>query len=243
MNTFAKAYIALVTTLGFGLLVASLLQWHSPDPTRFVVFLLLGLVAATWKVKLPGITGTISGSFLFVLIGVSAFSFSETTVLAAAAALVQCFWRAKKNPRAVQVTFNVATLSISGGAAWFGAHLIASRFASDSLVLLLVPAACLFFVLDTALVSGVIALVENKKFSVLWRECYGWSFPYYLLGAAIAGLVTVASRAAGWTASLFVVPAMYLVFAYYRFYVEHASQERLAVTIDDHEHEMVVSTR
>jgi hypothetical protein len=63
------------------------------------------------------------------------------------------------------------------------------------------------------------------------------------LGAAIAGLVTVTSRAAGWTASLFVVPAMYLVFAYYRFYVEHATQERLAVTIDDREHEMVVSTQ
>ena len=243
MNLFAKTYIVSVTLLGFGLLFAGLLQWHSADPIRFIVFLLLGLAAATWKVKLPGITGNISGSFLFILIGVSAFSFAETTVLAAAAALLQCFWGVKKNPRAIQAAFNVATLSLSGAAAWLGAHFLMQAFASSSLVLLLAPASCIFFVADTGLVSGVIALVEQKKFTAVWRECHAWSSPYYVLGAAVAGLISASSRAAGWTASLFVVPAMYLVFAYYRVYVERATQERVTMTIDEHEHEMVVSTR
>jgi hypothetical protein len=93
------------------------------------------------------------------------------------------------------------------------------------------------------LVSGVIALVEQKKFTAVWRECHGWSFPYYVLGAAIAALITVSSRTTGWTASLFIVPAMYLVYSYYRFYVERATRERLAVTIDEQEHEMLVSTQ
>jgi hypothetical protein len=243
MNTFAKAYIACVATLGLGLLIAGLVQWSSADPTRFILYLVLGLLAATWKVKLPGITGTISGSFLFILIGVSAFSFSETVVLASAAAVVQCFWRVKKNPLPVQVAFNVATLSASASAAWLGGHGLLREFGSNSLILLLVPAACLFFAIDTGLVSGVIAQVEQKSFATVWRECNGWSFPYYLLGAAIAGLIAVSSRTAGWAASLFIVPAMYLVYAYYGFFVEKATQERMAVTVDEHEHEMVVSTR
>jgi hypothetical protein len=243
MSTLAKAYIACVTTLGLGLLLAGLIFWSSADPARFVIYLVLGLVASTWKVKLPGITGSISGSFLFILIGISAFSFSETVVLASAAAVVQSFWRVKKNPLPVQVAFNVAALSASASAGWFGGHGLLRAFGSNSLILLLVPAACIFFVADTGLVSGVIALVERKSFLTVWRECNGWSFPYYLLGAVLAGLIAVSSRTTGWVASLFLVPAMYLVYGYYRFFVEKATQERVAVTVDDHEHEMVVSTR
>jgi hypothetical protein len=243
MSTFAKTYIASVVALGFGLLAAGLIQWKSEDPARFITFLLFGVLAATWKVKLPGITGTISGSFLFILIGVAAFSFSETAALAALVALVQCVWRAKKKPVPVQVAFNIATLSASAGAAWFGAHAISQKFAPGSLILVLVPAACIFLVCDTAMVSGVIALVEQKNFLAVWRECHGWSFPYYLLGAALAALITVCGRATGWISSLFIVPASYLIYAYVRFYIEKASEERMHVQVNDHDHEMVVSTR
>jgi hypothetical protein len=243
MNTSAKAYIAVVATLGFGLLGLAALNWHSADLLRFAVFLMLGMISATWKVKLPGLTGTISGSFLFILVGVSAFSLAETAVLASAAALVQCFWRVKKNPMAVQVVFNVAALAISASAAWAGAHTLVQFFNSSSLILLLVPAACIFFVADTGLVAGVIALVEDRPFLAVWRDCHGWSFTYYALGAAIAAMITVSGRAAGWTASLFIVPAMYLVYTHYRFTIVRATQERLAVTIDEQEHEMMVSTQ
>jgi hypothetical protein len=242
MNAFAKAYIAAVTTLGFGLLATGLLQFHSADFIRFGVFLLLGVASATWKVKLPGVTGTISGSFLFILLGVAAFTVSETILLAAVVALGQCFWRVKKNPQPVQVAFNVAALSISAAAAWFGSHAIVDAFHSQSLALLLTPAATLFFLADTGLVSGVIAFVEEKRFFDVWRECNGWSFPYYVLGAGVSALTTVCGRAAGWTASLFILPAMYVVYTYYRSYVDRATRERLSVTIDDHEHEMLVST-
>ena len=243
MNSFAKAYIATVMALGAGTLIAGSLHWNSADLTRFFVYLMLGLLASTWKVKLPGFTGTISGNFLFVLIGISAFSFAETVILAATSALVQSFWRAKKNPSPVQVGFNMTVLAVSAGAAWLVAEGISKYFASRSLIVLLVPAACVYFVANTGLVSGVIALVEQKRFTTVWRECHGWSFPYYLLGAGLAALITVSGRTAGWNVSLLIVPAMYLVYSYYRFYVERATAERLHIEVNDQEHEMVVSTR
>jgi hypothetical protein len=243
VNNFAKTYIACVIAIGFALLSVGIVQWNSADLAGFITFLLLGALAATWKVQLPGITGNISGSFLFILIGVAAFSLSETAVLAAAAALVQCFWGVKRNPLPVQVAFNVATLTASASAAWFGGHAISERLAHNSLILLLVPAALIFFVCDTGLVSGVIALVEGKSFIATWRECNGWSFPYYLLGAGLAAMITVSGRATGWIASLFIVPAMYPLYAYFRSYVERATQERMQIHVDDHDHEMVVSTR
>ncbi|PYT29238.1 MAG: hypothetical protein DMG58_16625, partial [Acidobacteria bacterium] len=55
--------------------------------------------------------------------------------------------------------------------------------------------------------------------------CYLWSFPYYLVGSVIAGLVTVSSRAVGWQASLLVLPLMYLVYLFYRFYLQRVPLE------------------
>lgn len=243
MNSFAKIYIATVITVGVGMLTAGMLYRNSPDLTRFFVYLLLGLLASTWKVKLPGFTGTISGNFLFVLIGISAFSLAETVVLAAASALAQSFWRVKRNPLPVQVGFNMAVLAISAGTAWLVAEGISKYLTPHSLIVLLVPAACVYFVANTGLVSGVVALVEQKRFTTVWYECHGWSFPYYVMGAGLAALISISGRTAGWNVSLLIVPAMYLVYTYYRFYVQQATAERLRIAVNDQEHEMVVSTR
>ena len=243
MNTFAKIYIAIVMALGASLLIAGSLYWSSTDPTRFFVYLLLGLLASTWKVKLPGLTGTISGNFLFVLIGISAFSFAETVILAAASALVQSFWRVKRNPLPVQVGFNMTVLATSAGTAWLVAEGISKYLKPHSLIVLLVSAACVYFVANTGLVSGVVALVEQKRFTTVWRECHGWSFPYYVMGAGLAALISISGQTAGWNVSLLIVPAMYLVYTYYRFYVQQATAEHLRIEVNDQEHEMVVSTR
>jgi len=242
MSSIAKAYLASVLSLGAGVLLFAALHWNSANLARFFVYLLLGLLASTWKVKLPGFTGTISGNFLFILIGISAFHFSETIFLAAASALVQSFWGTKKKPMPAQVAFNAAVLSASAAAAWAVASALAEYAHANSLAILLVAAACTYFVADTCLVSGVIALVERKPFMAVWRACNGWSFPYYVLGAGLAALITVSSRSAGWTFSLLIAPAMYLIYAYYHFYVESATQERLRIQVNDQEHEMVVST-
>ena len=38
-------------------------------------------------------------------------------------------------------------------------------------------------------------------------------------------LVTVSSRSVGWEASLLVLPVMYLVYLFYRFYLQHVTLE------------------
>jgi len=89
---------------------------------------------------------------------------------------------------------------------------------------LLVIAACTYFMSNTMLISGVLCLVEGKPLKKVWQQCYLWSFPYYLVGSAIAGLVTVSSRTVGWEVSLLLLPIMYLVFVFYRLYVERFAQ-------------------
>ena len=196
--------------------------------SAYLVAILLALAASTLKVRLPGITGTISVNFLFILIAIAVFTFSETVLLASVACIVQCLWRPRSRPRLVQVSFNVAALAISSGASYRLAHLFAGGPVSH-LAILLAVAASFYFTADTLLVSGVLSLVQGKSLFNVWEQCYLWSLPYYLAGAAIAGLVVATNRAAGWAMSLSILPLMCLVYVFYRICVERLGR-RAAVT-------------
>jgi len=57
----------------------------------------------------------------------------------------------------------------------------------------------------------VISLTEGKRLGKIWKECYFWSFPYYIVGAAIAGLLSAVNRFVGWQTSLLVFPVIYWI--------------------------------
>src|SRR5438046_9069989 len=82
MPTKAKIYIGLVIILGFALLAGSVaLRSDFPDMPRYISYLLLALLASTFKVRLPGITGTISVNFLLFLIGIAEFTVTEAVTM------------------------------------------------------------------------------------------------------------------------------------------------------------------
>jgi hypothetical protein len=54
----------------------------------------------------------------------------------------------------------------------------------------------------------LLALVDRKPLSDVWQLCYFWSLPYYLVGAATAGIMTATSRTADWLPKFLVLPLM-----------------------------------
>lgn len=223
MSGRAKLFVAMTVVSGGALIASCLARPNLAQPDAYLTFSLLALFASALKVRLPGITGTISMNFLFILVAVAVFSFSETVLLAAAAGLVQCFWKAKRRPSTVQVSFNVATLAIGSGFTYRMSHLLAGG-SGVNLAVLLVLACCLYFTANTLMVSGVLSLVQKKPLFQVWRQCYLWSFAYYLVGAEIAGLVVVTNRNMGWASSLMVMPLMFLVYVFYKILVERMVQ-------------------
>ena len=216
MSRKAKYFIGFTIASGVCLVAYSVALVAMAAPSNaYLGAVLLALVASTLKVRLPGITGTISVNFLFILVAIALFTFPETVLLASLACMVQCLWRAKSRPRIVQLSFNIATLAISSGASYRLSHLVAGSPSPHTGVLLAVAAA-FYFTADTMLVSGVIALVQGKSLFAVWQQCYLWSFPYYLAGAAIAALVVETNRELGWAMSLLILPLMYLVYVFYR---------------------------
>jgi len=225
MPTKAKLFIALAIIPGLSMLSLGVSHWESADPVRFAIYLLLALVASTLKVRLPGLTGTMSLNFLFILLGISQMSFSETLALGAIATVTQCLWHSKARPSIAQLLFNVAALTMAITSASFIYHLPQIQQVNGRVVVLLALAACFFFLTNTVLVATVLSLVETRRFAHVWQQCYFWTFPYYLVGAAIAGLVSLSSEYVGWRTALLIVPIMYLAYLHYRLDVERHMAE------------------
>ena len=94
----AKVFISLVVVWGTCVLLYGAINPTSKNIAQFICYLLIAILAARLKVRLPGITGTMSVNFLFILLGILELGFAETLVLGTAATLVQCFYRDRPSP-------------------------------------------------------------------------------------------------------------------------------------------------
>jgi diguanylate cyclase (GGDEF)-like protein/putative nucleotidyltransferase with HDIG domain len=119
-------------------------------------------------------------------------------------------------------------------------HSLIGRFGGNKPILLMV-AALVFFFANTLPISVVIALTEGKSSRRVWSECYFWSFPYYLVGAAAVGLVGIINRTAGWQTSLLVLPLIYWVYRSYRLYLGRLEAEKERVEIEKRHVEQIAS--
>jgi diguanylate cyclase (GGDEF)-like protein/putative nucleotidyltransferase with HDIG domain len=223
MTLGARLYISVVVALGSFVLAVGAMHPTSHQPIKFICYLVVAVAASRLKVNLPGITGTMSVNFLFILLGILELSFAETLALGCFAILMQCFYRDR--PRAVQVAFNTCSTALAIGLAYIVYH-VTLFHAENNPAILLVATACTYFVANTLPVATVISLTEHKSLRHIWSDCYFWSFPYYLVGAGVAGLVSWLNRVVDWQTSLLILPAVYLIYRSYRLYLAKLEDEK-----------------
>ena len=221
-----KAYIALVVASGIACLTCAAIKGQSDDLLGFLGFSAMALLCSTFKVRLPGISGTMSVNFLFILMGIANFSLSETLSIGCLAAVVQCTWKPKSRPKSVQVLFSTASMATSIFPAYYCYYWLKGVSPVAYPLALLGITSCVFFFLNTIQVAIVIALSEKRSLWRLWRECYFWSFPYYVLGAALAGALSFSNHVGGWTVYALVVPVIYIIFRSYRSYLGRLEDEQ-----------------
>ena len=111
MSAAPRFFIVVVVLCGTAVLAYSVMHGRSENPLKFFCYLAIALAASRLKVNLPGITGTMSVNFLFLLLGVLELSLSETMALGCAAVVVQCLDRERPNP--IQVAFNVCSTALA----------------------------------------------------------------------------------------------------------------------------------
>ena len=226
MPLIARIYIGAVLSLGTATLVYGLAQPGSEDYARFLSLTVAALLAAGLKVHLPGVSGTMSVYFFFILIGIVDLTLPETLVLGSLAVIVQCLWKPKRKPAVIQVLFNASSTVIAVAASYYTFHwtFLQSRGFPGLVVLGL--ASVVFFVANTGPVALVIALTESRPLGQIWKDTYFWSFPYYMIGASISGLFSMSSRVFGWQTSLMLLPMVYLIYRSYRLYLGRLEDEK-----------------
>ena len=240
MSVQTKLFVTITASFGLLILCFSLLHWQSADPARFVSYLAIAVLASGLKVQLPGIDGTMSVNFLFILLGAVELSLPETLVIGCTATLVQSVWQARKKLDPIKVVFNVLGMMANASALCYTSYYwLGTRVAAKPVVLML--AALVFFLANTLPISVVISFTEQKSIRKIWSECYFWSFPYYMVGAAAVGLVEVINRRAGWQTSLLVLPLIYWVYRSYRLYLARLEAEKDRVEIEKRHVEEIAS--
>jgi branched-subunit amino acid ABC-type transport system permease component len=211
-------YLHCIVGIGIYLFFDGLMQFRCADPQEFFAYLALALLGATLKLKLPKVRANVSTSFAFILIGIANFSLGEAVLMGAAATLVQCLWRPKGRRKPQQVLFNLGATVIGVTVAYNPSHYELSR-GLHNLPSMLPLAALLYFIANTGLVSGIIALSEDEPFRAVWRNLTQHLIAYYLVGGFIATLIIAASRLWGWQSGILILPLLYLTHRYYRVYL------------------------
>jgi diguanylate cyclase (GGDEF)-like protein/putative nucleotidyltransferase with HDIG domain len=222
----AKMFIGALVAMATACLFAGASHWHPADAVRLSCYLLLAAAASTLKITLPGIDGTMSVNFLFILLAVMEMSFAETLLISVGAVLVQSIWKRSKSIKPVQFIFNLSQLTVASAAAFVVYRLAITTVLQNSRPLGVMAASATYFVLNTLAMSLVISLTEQKNTLQVWRECYVWSFPYYLVGAAIAAALGQLNSRFGWQTSVVAMPAVYAIYRSYRLYLGKLETEK-----------------
>src|SRR5215467_12131719 len=220
----ARLFISVMVLGGLRMIENGAIHQSSRNIAQFICYLGIAILASRLKVNLPGITGTLSVNFLFILIGVLELSFTETLILGAVSMLAQCLH--PERPKALQVTFNVCAGSISTAVAYLVYHHRMMNLLIDNRPVLLGLSATAYFMANAGSIAAVISLTERRPISRILVDCYFWSFPYYLVGAGIAAMITWLNQTFNWETSLLVLPAVYLIYRSYRLYLGKLEDEK-----------------
>jgi putative nucleotidyltransferase with HDIG domain len=222
----ARAFIAAMAVSACACFVPAFFHWQPSDPVKFICYLIAASLASSLKVVLPGVESTLSVNFLFTLMGILELGLPETLAIGLANTLMQSYWRPTRQVKPVQLLFNLSQVTVSSTAAYGAYKLVVIYVLHAPGPLALLVAAVVHFACNTAAMSTIIGLTEDKPIASVWGEFHLWLLPYYMVGAAVAGLVNFLNKHIGWQSSLLVLPPIYLLYRSYRLYLGKLESEK-----------------
>lgn len=175
---------------------------------RFPVLLVLTILTARLKVKLPGLTGNMSVNLPFVLIAATQLSLLEALLVALPACALQSLPKGGGKPKPVQMIFNLSATGVAVALA----SLIGTRFA--------LLGAVAFFLAQTVPVASIIRLTEGGALHRIWCSIAHYSFPFYVLSAGLTSIAISSTTQFAWQVPLLGLPVLYAIYRSYDSYFQ-----------------------
>jgi diguanylate cyclase (GGDEF)-like protein/putative nucleotidyltransferase with HDIG domain len=226
MSLKTKVFSISIIVLGALVLFSELLLWNPENGFRYTFFLVAALVASRLQVNLSSVNGTVSPLFFFVLFGVLEFTLPETLFLGVSSTLIQYLYDSRHRTDSVGILFNGSCMALAIAATTYTCHAHIFRAQQLDLVLTLTLAATVFFAMTTVPMASMVSLTERKSMRQIWHDCYFWSFPYYLVGAILAGITSYAGHRFGWQSALVIIPISYIVYRSYNSHLGRIEAEK-----------------
>jgi len=217
----AKLYVSAISVCGF-FIMARCAVVHQAFHSQFFFYLACAILCSKFKVFLPGITGTLSASFIFVLASAADLNLAETVAIGVVSGVTQLFIAARKRPRHIQVVFTIASQAVASTLA-YQTYLLP---VGQSMALRLFWTSIVYFLANSWAVAIILALTEGKRSYRVWRVNLLWTAPHYVVGGGLAGLLHYWNQVAGWHTAVLVLPAVYLVHHSYQLYLARVSEEQ-----------------
>jgi len=216
----AKVMIGMVAVASLCPLSFGVINWRMPAWPQLALLMSAAVLSSRLKVKLPGITSTMSGSLPVILLGVTQLGLFGSLLVAATAAIAQSYGSGKQL-KPVQFVFNTCTLMNACALAYLAYHsrLFTAHVGGSALSLAMAAAA--YFLANTAPVASIIGLTEGNSPFALWHKVFLWSFPNYVIGAGLTAIVSFFTSITGVAALLAV---LFLVHRSYKMYVGRTEQ-------------------
>ncbi len=215
----AQVFVGAVAAVSLVPVIAGGLQWQAQNPLLTLSLLAAAVLTSKMKVKLPGLTSTMSVNLPFLLLAIAELNLLEASLVAAAAGLAQTLG-GENRPEFVKVLFNTCTLTNAAAASYVVFHHAGSE-GKLTMVALWTAAAAVYFLANTIPVATIIALSSGQKASKVWSDFFMWTFPCYVLGTGVAAIAMSAQSLVNWQALL---PMVAVAYGVYRSYTMYASR-------------------
>ena len=216
-------FVGAVTAVSLVPVISGGLRWQSHDLLPMLSLLAVTVLTSKMKVKLPGLTSTMSVNLPFLLLAVAKLNLFEASLVAFAAGLTQCLG-GNSRPEPVKLMFSVSNLVNAVAASYVVFHHVGFEAQATSAMVWTAVAAAMYFLANTVPVAMIIALSENQKASKVWSDFFLWTFPYYAMGTGVAAIVA-SVNAAAWMSLL---PAAAVAYGVYRSYKMYANRMEAA---------------
>ena len=219
----AKFMIGMVAVASLCALSFGVVRWQTQAWPQLLLLMAAAALSSRLKVKLPGLTSSMSGNLPVILLGVTQLGLFSSLLVAVTAAIAQSYTSGGNKTKPIQFVFNACTLLNASGLAYLAYHSqIGARATAHTMSLVL--AAATYFVANTAPVASIIGLTEGGNPFALWHKVFLWSFPNYVIGAGLTAIASAFSTISGLATLAALLAVLFAVYQSYKMYVGRAEQ-------------------
>jgi hypothetical protein len=219
----AKVMIGMVAVASLCALSFGVVRWQTQAWPQLLLLATAAAVSSRLKVKLPGMTSSMSGNLPVILLGVTQLGLFASLLVAVTAAVAQSYSGGNKT-KPIQFVFNACTLLNAAGVAYLVYHrqIFAAHAAAHTMSLVL--AAATYFLANTAPVASIIGLTEGGNPFALWHKVFLWSFPNYVIGAGLTAIASAFGTVSGLATMATLLAVLFAVYQSYKMYLSRAEQ-------------------